>query len=345
MADGRLFRLGPPSAGAHPGPASYLRGGTDATVTDAHLVRGTLQAGSFLGGEMEVDPAAAAAALAPLHGQLAMSVEDLADSVIRMAESNIVRAIQQVSTERGRDPRDFALVPFGGAGPLHAARVAEELGIDTVVVPTNAGVLSAAGLLMSDYVHYRARTERTWLDADALDTVHDRFDTLRDEAIRYLHAAGVTEELTFQHILEMRYVGQAFEVSVPLGEDLDNLTIDTIAAVFTEAHHRVFEFSKPPGDPVEIVSFRLGARARTKTFPVYQEAVSEETGEDLEPVFIDIVEGGQPLRCRLMPRHAVDSTDVAGPVLVEDGTSTIYVPPGWQARRDEAGSLILKREA
>ena len=343
--DGGLLRVGPQSAGAHPGPASYLRGGTEATVTDAHLVRGTLQAGSFLGGEMKVDPAAAAEALAPLCEQLAMSVEDLADSVIRIAESNIVRAIQQVSTERGRDPRDFALVPFGGAGPLHAARVAEELGIDTVVVPTNAGVLSAAGLLMSDYVHYRARTERIRLDADALDTVSDRFNTLRDEAIRYLRAAGVTEELAFQHILEMRYVGQAFEVSVPLGGDLDSLTVDTIAAAFSEAHHRVFEFSKPPGDPVEIVSFRLGARAGTEEFPVYQEAVAEEAGEDLEPVFIDIVEGGRALRCGLMPRHAVGSTDVAGPVLVEDGTSTIYVPPGWQARRDEADSLILKREA
>ena len=345
MDDGGLLRVGPQSAGAHPGPASYLRGGTDATVTDAHLVRGTLQAGSFLGGEMEVDPAAAAAALAPLSERLAMSVEDLADSVIRIAESNIVRAIQQVSTERGRDPRDFALVPFGGAGPLHAARVAEELGIDTVVVPTNAGVLSAAGLLMSDYVHYRARTERTRLDSDAIDTVRDRFDGLRDEATQYLRSAGVSEELTYQHILEMRYVGQAFEVSVPLGGDLRGLTVDAIAAAFSEAHHRVFEFSKPPGDPVEIVSFRLGARARTDEFPVYQEASYGDPGEGVEPVFIDIVEGGRSLRCRLMPRHAVGGTDVAGPVLVEDGTSTIYVPPGWRARRDEADSLILRGEA
>ena len=118
-----------------------------------------------------------------------------------------------------------------------------------------------------------------------------------------------------------------------------------IAAAFAQAHHRVFEFSKPPGDPVEIVSFRLGARARTEAFPVYQEAVPEGAGENSGPVFIDIVEGGRPLRCRLMPRHAVGSTDIAGPVLVEDGTSTIYVPPGWQAQRDDADSLILKREA
>ena len=345
MDDGGLLRVGPQSAGAHPGPASYLRGGTDATVTDAHLVRGTLQAGSFLGGQMEVDTGAAAGALKPLCDHLSISPEDLADSVIRIAESNIVRAIQQVSTERGRDPRDFALVPFGGAGPLHAARVAEELGIDTVVVPTNAGVLSAAGLLMSDYVHYRARTERTRLDADAIETVLDRLRSLRDEATDYLRSAGVSEELSFQHILEMRYVGQAFEVSVTLGDDLSGLTSDVIAAAFSEAHHRVFEFSKPPGDPVEIVSFRIGARGKANEFPEYQEAAPNGTGEDHAPPVIDITEGGQARRCVLMPRHAIGEADMAGPVLVEDGTSTIYVPPGWRARRDKADSLVLNREA
>ncbi len=344
MDDGGLLRVGPQSAGAHPGPASYLRGGTEATVTDAHLVRGTLQAGSFLGGQMEVDAAAAATALAPLCERLALSVEELADSVIRIAESNIVRAIQQVSTERGRDPRDFALVPFGGAGPLHAARVAEELGIGTVVVPTNAGVLSAAGLLMSDYVHYRARTERTRLDAEALGTVLDRLQGLRHEATEYLRSVGVTETLTFQHILEMRYVGQAFEVSVPLAEDLSDLTADAISAAFSDAHHRVFEFSKPPGDPVEIVSFRIGARATANEFPVYQEPFAGGAGEDQEPGVIDIVEGGQTRACKLMPRNAIGLTELAGPLLVEDGTSTIYVPPGWHARRDDADSVILRQE-
>ena len=345
MDDGGLLRVGPQSAGAHPGPASYLRGGTQATVTDAHLVRGTLQAQSFLGGQMTVDKGAAARSLAPLCSELNISDEELADSIIRIAESNIVRAIQQVSTERGHDPRDFALVPFGGAGPLHAARVAEELDIRKVVVPTNAGVLSAAGLLMSDYVHYRARTERTRLDAGAVPRVLDQFQTLRTEATDYLRTAGVSEELSFQHILEMRYVGQAFEVSVPLNDDLSGLTVEMIAAAFSEAHHKVFEFSKPPGDPVEIVSFRIGARAEANAVPIYQEASSNGAAQESQPAYIDIVEGGQRLRCRLMQRHAVGGATLAGPVLVEDGTSTIYVPPGWQVCRDPADSLILNREA
>lgn len=343
MDDGGLLRVGPQSAGAEPGPACYLRGGTEASVTDAHLVRGTLQAGSFLGGRMKVDAGAAAAALSPLCDRLALSLEEVADSIIRIAESNIVRAMQQVSTERGHDPRDFALVPFGGAGPLHAARVAEELGIGTVVVPTNAGVLSAAGLLMSDYVHHRARTERTRLDDKAVPAVLDRLHALRNEATDYLRSAGVTEDVSFQHILEMRYVGQAFEVSVPLDGDLADLTVDSIASAFSQAHHRVFEFSKPPGDPVEIVSFRIGARARANEFPAYRNAGADQSGEEAGPVFIPIVEGGQRLRCRILPRAGVGATETNGPVLVEDGTSTIYVPPGWRTHRDAADSLILRR--
>jgi len=344
MDDGGLLRVGPHSAGARPGPASYLRGGTEATVTDAHLVRGTLQAGSFLNGEMTVDAGAAAAALAPLCDRLALSVEEVADSIIRIAESNIVRAMQQVSTERGHDPRDFALVPFGGAGPLHAARVAEELGIGTVVVPANAGVLSAAGLLMSDYVHHRARTERTGLDAAAVPAVLDRLQALRNEATDYLRSAGVTEELSFQHILEMRYVGQAFEVSVPLDGDLADLTVERIASAFSQAHHRVFEFSKPPGDPIEIVSFRIGARAKANDFPVFGSAEAGHADDMPEPKSIPIVEGGRSLHCRLLPRIGVGALDMAGPVLIEDGTSTIYVPPGWRVHRDASDSLILRRE-
>lgn len=342
MDDGGLLRVGPQSAGANPGPASYLRGGTDPTVTDAHLVRGTLQAGSFLGGAMEVDPEAASAALEPLSGTLAVSVGELADSVIRIAESNIVRAIQQVSTERGHDPRDFALVPFGGAGPLHAARVAEELGIDTVVVPTNAGVLSAAGLLMSDYVHYRSQTERTRLDGDARETIISRLSDLREQATTYLRSAGVVEDLSYQHILEMRYVGQAFEVSVTLDGALDELTVEAISQAFSAAHHRVFEFSKPPEDPVEIVSFRIGATAAANAFPIYHDASAGV--EEGAPVHIDIIEGGARLHCRLLARHAIKHAQIAGPLIVEDGTSTIYVPPGWHARRDAADSVILERE-
>ncbi len=340
--DGGLLRVGPQSAGANPGPAGYMRGGVEPTVTDAHLVRGTLQAGSFLGGRMEVDVAAAETAVGRYCEQTDLSMPEMADSIIRIAESNIVRAIQQVSTERGRDPRDFALVPFGGAGPLHAARVAEELGITTVVVPANAGVLSAVGLLMSDYYHYRARTERTRVDQAALGTIVDQLQALRSEATDYLRQAGVTGALEFQHILEMRYVGQAFEVSVPLREDPSDLTVEGLSRAFAEAHHRVFEFSKPPGDPVEIVSFRIGASAKVEAFPVFQSADEGDIGGPRPS--IEIMEGGARRDCALLTRGQVGDEAVSGPILIEDGTSTIYAPPDWRVRRDDGDALIMTRE-
>ena len=340
--DGGLLRVGPQSAGATPGPAGYGRGGTDPTVTDAHLARGTLQAGCFLGGRMEVDVSAAEAAIDRYRSQLDLTLPQMADSIIRIAESNIVRAIQQVSTERGRDPRDFALVPFGGAGPLHAARVAEELGITKVVVPANAGVLSAAGLLMSDYVHYRARTERTRVNDAALGFIADRLNALRQEATEYLRTAGVTGELRFQYILEMRYVGQAFEVSVPLGEDLGDLSADGLTRAFADAHHRVFEFSKPPGDPVEIVSFRIGTSAESEAFPFSQHPVEDDqTGQER---CIAILEGGERRDCLLTTRGGTSATPRPGPILIEDETATVYVPPGWYVHRVNGNALILTRE-
>ena len=154
------MRVGPRSAGASPGPACYDRGGIEPTVTDAHLIRGTLQADSFLGGKMNVDVKLAQDTFTKLSKFFGLPIAEIADNTIRLAEANIVRAIQQISTERGSDPRDFVLVPFGGAGPLHAARVAEDLSIERVVVPPNAGVLSASGLLLSDHIHYRTRTRR-----------------------------------------------------------------------------------------------------------------------------------------------------------------------------------------
>ena len=173
--DGGMLRVGPQSAGADPGPACYGRGGTEPTITDAHLIRGSMRAEAFLGGAMRVDGDAARRAFEDLAAQFEMSPEEFSDSAVRVAEANIVGAIQLVSTERGRDPRDYVLVPFGGAGPLHAARVAEELGIGTILVPPNAGVLSAFGLLASDYTRYDTQTRKTPLEAGAADRVRDQF--------------------------------------------------------------------------------------------------------------------------------------------------------------------------
>ena len=341
LDDGGLLRVGPRSAGAQPGPACYGRGGTEPTVTDAHLVRGTLQSQSFLGGTMKVDRDAAVAALSPLAAALDLSIDDLADSVIRIAEGNIVRAIQQVSTERGLDPRDFILVPFGGAGPLHAARVAQELNINTILVPLNAGVLSAAGLLMSDYVHYRSRTNRLTLNSDAIATVISILAELRASAAAHLNQLGVHGELRYEHSLEMRYIGQAFELSVSLPDNPALLTYEQVFELFRAAHHRVFEFSKPPEDPAEIVSYRVGAHASVEPFPATPFAAASKTPPTRT---INLTENGCATTCMVLPRAGVTSNGVSGASLIEDGTATVFVPKTWHARVDTTGNLILERD-
>lgn len=344
--DGGLLRVGPQSAGATPGPACYGRGGTAPTVTDAHLIRGTLQSRSFLGGTMEVDRAAAVTAFQDLADSFDMSIDAVADNAIRIAENNIVRAIQQVSTEQGLDPRDFVLVPFGGAGPLHAARIAEDLDIESILVPCNAGVLSAAGLLMADYVHYRARTDRIRLNEDAVATVQRTLAELAKEAATYLDNVGIAGERRFEYIVEMRYVGQAFELSVPIEGTLDRLTFANLFEAFSAAHHRIFEFSKPPEKPAEIVSYRVGVHAQLDAFP-FEPLVTDDTAStpDATHRTIDVTEGGEQISCQVLPRVAIGKAPRNGTILVEDGTSTLYVPAGWQVRSDDAGNLMIERKS
>ena len=340
--DGGLLRVGPQSAGATPGPACYGRGGKLPTVTDAHLVRGTLQADSFLGGKMSVDLAAASHVIGEIAKKFNVELAEMADSIIRVAEANIVRAIQQVSTERGSDPREFALVPYGGAGPLHAARVAEDLNIDTVVVPPNAGVLSASGLLLSDYVHYRSQTKRLLLNEKNLNSIKSNISSLTTEAKEYLMKLGIQANKKIETSLEMRYVGQAFEVPVKLTEtDVSNISLTLLQKRFTEAHHKIFEFSKPEGDPVEIISIRVGAGEKTPEFAVQHD--NEDIDIDPNISKVDIVERGILSETTTLSRTDLTGRTVSGPVLVRDENSTVYVPFGWQVRLDDFYNIVLNR--
>ncbi|HVQ78078.1 MAG TPA: hydantoinase/oxoprolinase family protein [Candidatus Binatia bacterium] len=339
--DGGLLRVGPRSAGADPGPACYARGGQDPTVTDAHLVRGTIQPEAFLGGRMHVDGEASRRALAPLAERFGMTVREIADAAARVAEASIVRAIQVVSTERGRDPRDHVLVPFGGAGPLHAARVAEDLGIHTICVPPNAGVLSAYGLLAADHVQYETWTRRVPVDEAAPATVRAVFGEMESALRATLARLGIEGPLAFTYGLDMRFVGQAFEVPVPLGSAaVAGLTADGVLDRFREAHHQVFEFGESGDDRAEIVSFRVGASAPAGELPALAEA-----GEVRAPGrVVTIFERGAETECRLLVRTAFPVGEpVPGPILVDDATATIYIPHGWHGERDRHHSLLLRR--
>ena len=341
--DGGMLRVGPQSAGADPGPACYRRGGTDATITDAHLIRGTVLADSFLGGRMAVDAALSSASFGALSEQFGRDLEQIADDAVRVAEHNIVRAIQLVSTERGRDPRDYVLVPFGGAGPLHAARVAEVLSIDTIVIPPAAGVLSAFGLVASDFVRYESRTERFPIDeAGAADRVRERFAEIRAGAEAAFAELGIAGALRFTHTLEMRYVGQAFEVPVTLGEEeIARLDAAFLRAKFNEAHHRIFEFDDSRTNRPEVVSFRLGIASPPPSVP-------ELAGIEGAPLSseVAIFDAGERRAARRINRPALrHEGECEGPLLITDDTSTAYVPPGWTARVDAHHNVVLRSSA
>ncbi len=308
--EGGLLRVGPRSAGADPGPACYGRGGTRPTLTDAQVLCGRIPAGKHLAGGLVMDAGAARTAFAPLAAALGLSVEEAADSVVRIAVANVVAAIRLVSTQRGRDPRDYVLVPYGGAGPLHAAPVAEELGITTVLVPPNAGVLSAYGLIAADQSLYAGITRRTRIDDAAPAAIQASVAELRQELEARYPAEG---ERRLDVTLEARFVGQAFEISVDLpGAALPSLTTADLLQRFSAAHQRIYNQAADLQRAVEIVSLRVGLH-------VPQAAVPS------------------------LGRH--DHPPTPGPAVIEDATATIWVPPGWTAASDPAGNLILRRQA
>ncbi len=342
--DGGLLRVGPLSAGAIPGPVCYMRGGKSPTITDAHLIRGTLRPETFLGGKMAVDGNKSLLSFNNLSEEFNLKHEEIADSAIRLAEANIVRAIQQVSTERGRDPREYVLVPFGGAGPLHAARVAEELNIQRVVVPVNAGVLSASGLLLSDYLHFRSRTYRLLLTEESISEIRKTLAELYEEARNYITSLGIEADGEFERILEMRYVGQAFEIPVSINEiNLDELSVKELFGRFTSAHQKSFEFRKPEGDPIEVISFKVGVKSLSPALPAA--GTSDFPSLPKKPRFVKFFERGMWMDGLLIIRQELGSKPVSGPALIEDGNATVYVPPGWNIRQEKSNVLILNRGA
>ena len=337
--DGGMLRVGPHSAGAVPGPACYMRGGTEPTLTDAHVIRQTVRAEAFLGGRMRIDPELSRKAFEPLAAALGMSLEEAADSAVQLANSNVVRAIQLISTERGLDPRDYVLVPYGGAGPLHAAHVAQELGVTRVVVPPSAGVISAYGLIASDFTQFSTLTRRVIADDTADDTLRTAFAEMRDAALQRAKAMRLEGDLKLELFADMRFVGQAFEVPVPFTpEELPGLTAADVAARFREAHHRVYFFGGETAKPVEFVSFRLGVTLPLDALPVLHET---EAGEKVDSE-IDLFDGRAWRKGRLLSRARIGpDEEIAGPALLEDPTSTVLVPAGWSASRDAADNTVI----
>ena len=341
--DGGMLQVGPHSAGADPGPACYGRGGQRPTLTDAHVIRRTVRAEAFLGGRMAIDAEASRRVFEPIARTFKMRVEQAADSAVQLANANIVRAIQLISTERGHDPRDYVLVPFGGAGPLHAAHIAADLALGTIVVPPAAGVISAYGLIASDFMQFESVTRRRQLNDDAGRFVREVFAEMKARAGQRARALGLGSRLQLSFVADMRFVGQAFEVPVELAEkEVAKISAAKIRARFGEAHHRVYFFGGKPDKPIEFVSFRLGVTVPLRQLPL----LTEEPGQALKAQAIDIFDERAWRKGQLLSRSALKvGRQIAGPALLEDPTSTLLVPTGWTAARDRNDNTILQRKS
>jgi N-methylhydantoinase A len=338
--DGGALRVGPASSGAVPGPACYGRGGTEPTLTDAHVITGRLRPDARLAGSMPIDAAAAHAAFEPLAAAIGMSVPELADSAVRIATANVVAAIRLVSTERGRDPRGFALVPFGGAGPLHAALVAEELGVTEIVVPPNAGVISAYGLLAADHTFFDSRTRRTEVDDAAPGVVRGTIGNMFGSLLARAEELGIPGRRRLEATLDMRFVGQAFEVSVPIDpETLETVTQDGLMSAFHEEHHKIYRHGAGTRTRVEIVSFRVGLHVEQEGVPGLITPAPAAMREEPCEVYDD----GRRLSATVISRSLLRDRLLSGPAVVEDTTATLWVPPGWSATDDPHGNLIMRR--
>jgi N-methylhydantoinase A len=343
--EGGSLRSGPLSAGSTPGPACYGAGGRLPTTTDANLVLGRL-GGTLLGGQMTLDlPAAEAAVRRTVAEPLGLSVHDAAAAILAVAAANMADAIRRVSIQRGHDPRDFVLVAFGGAGPLHAVDLARELSIPTVLVPPNPGVTSALGCLLVDVRH--DLSSMVIAGAEELDTgeLEGAFGMLERQASERLAADGFAPtEQDLQRIVEMRYLGQWRTLAVPVGSPLPALT--QISAAFHEAHRREHAYMRAD-TPVEI--FRLGIRALGRTTkaelpPLSPRAPDEpplgRSGE--REVRFDRDRDGAPVRAAVFDRERLRAGDViSGPAVVEQLDSTTLLPPGCQAQADGRANLRI----
>ena len=321
---GGALRVGPRSAGADPGPAAYGRGGDEPTATDANLVLGYLDQDSPLAGGVRLDREAAEHALAALASELGLSLEEAAAGVVRVANTGMAQAVRVVTVERGIDPRDLALVAFGGAGPLHAAAIADELGMTRVVAPTASGVLSALGLIVSE--RRRDLVESVLLSGDALSG--ERVG----EVVQRLGARGREElgepEAELRATYDLRYAGQAFELSVEGELEPDPAEL---RGAFDRAHAERYGYDDRDAE-LELVTVRVAAAAAGAELVPTARARAEERGAR-SVMFHERVEA------RVFGPGELE-TD--GPVIVELPGSTLVVPPGWSARGG-ADAVVMER--
>ncbi len=347
VEDDGALHVGPQSAGAVPGPACYANGGTEPTVTDANLLLGRLGVDRFLGGEMALDLKAAETAMRiHLAEPLNMDLMAAADGILRIATTAMSYAVKGVTTERGLDVGDFALVAYGGAGPLHASAVARELGIRKVIIPRAPGVFSAFGMLFSDLRYDYVRTWFTSLEDAPFDEVERIYLEMEDEGRSAIeHASVMPEEVTVKRAADMRYVGQEHAVTVDLPiEVFAAQDRDAIKGYF-DAMHELRYGTSAPAEKAEIVSLRstvtgVMRKPPQETVPAGTDTPPEKAVTGTRPVFFK--EAGGFVDTPTFARDALLAGNrLAGPALVEEHASTTVVMPGDRVEVDRFGNLVI----
>ncbi|MDE2335659.1 MAG: hydantoinase/oxoprolinase family protein [Rhodospirillales bacterium] len=343
---GGLLKVGPRSAGAFPGPVCYGHGNEEATVTDANVVLQTLNPTHLLGGRMAVDQALARRAIQRLADQLGMDMMATAQGILAVVTANMARAIRVISVQRGHDPRDYTLAAFGGAGPLHAARLARELEIGRILVPRYPGILCAMGLLLTDLRADFATTRLVTLGRAALDEMGTAFAGLARQAEGWFaaeHIAPDSRRLT--RTVDMRYAGQNYEIAVAVPEGpVGPATLEALAEDFARAHERLYGFVAE-GEPVQLVTFRIEAAGlvRKAAFRRLDERGPDASGAITASREVWLAEAGGFVACPVYDRTRLEAGNrLAGPAIVEQMDATTVVPPGMTARVDAYANLILE---
>jgi len=335
------LQVGPRSAGADPGPACYGRGGAEPTVTDANVVLGFIPAGEVAHGQITIDRGLAEAAVERVASPLGLTLLEAADGIHRIANARMTRALRAVSSEKGRDPREFAIIAYGGSGPVHAGGLADELGATTILVPPVAGLFSAVGLLFARPEFHEVRS--CHLDVDAVEPagVASLFEEMESVLRRAFEGRPAPE---WARTADLRYGGQSWEIEVALPDGaVDREALAALRERFEDEHEVLYGVRGRPGSPVEIRAVRLAALGPSAASPSFD--MPDPLVRERRPTR-QMWLGGDVAEVPVRSRVSIGAEPVSGPLLVDEYDTTVVVPAGWSVRRHEGtGTLVLETEA
>ena len=337
------LRVGPRSAGAVPGPACYRRGGSEPTVTDANVILGYIRPGKLADGEVGIDSEAAERAVNDrIAAPLGMDLLQAADGIHRIANARTMRALRAVSTERGRDPRDFALMAFGGSGPIHAAGLARELFTRRIIVPPLPGLFSALGLLFSGIEHHEVRSCSLSGEGLTSSALREFRADMEEKMLGQFSSEGFTpDQVRLSPFVDMRFKGQASEIRIPLGDEDESRRVEELCQAFESEHERLYGHLSDPDNPIEVVAVRLVGQAGTRGQRGTIDPAELSGKSDPRKAYFGSSWG--VINTPVIKRSEITS-GTKGPLLIDEYDSTIVVPPDMDVQVDESGNLIMEAE-